>query len=172
MVEVIRAFSWHPKFVPKGFSVLAPGLYTCIKSLKMCIKSDFEEIIWNLHYMGKEKRPFCCHQNFVHKGLSAPALGAIYMYKNIKIYTRTRCQVSVYRTNGPLVYFCKSSEVQGHWFYTILKKHSNLNLHFVCFGLVWFLFYGPSTYFSSFRARSVNLATLFLGKPLRQFTSI
>ena len=25
------------------------------------------------------------------------------MYKSIKIYTRTRCQVSVYRTTGPLV---------------------------------------------------------------------
>ena len=35
----------------------------------------------------------------------------------------------------------------------------------------WFLFYGPSTHFRSFRARSVNLATLFLGKPPRQFTS-
>ena len=35
--------------------------------------------------------------------------------------------------------------------------------------LVWFLFYGPSTHFRSFRARSVNLATLFLGKPPRQF---
>ena len=34
--------------------------------------------------------------------------------------------------------------------------------------LVWFLFYGPSTHFRSFWARSVNLATLFLGK---QFTS-
>ena len=42
MVEVISAFCWHPNFVPKGFSALAPGLYTCIKSLKMCIKSDFE----------------------------------------------------------------------------------------------------------------------------------
>ena len=39
------------------------------------------------------------------------------------------------------------------------------------FGLVWFLFYGPSTHFRSFRVRSVNLATLFLGKPPRQFTS-
>ena len=35
--------------------------------------------------------------------------------------------------------------------------------------LVWFLFYGPSTHFRSFRAQSVNLATLFLGKPPRQF---
>ena len=39
------------------------------------------------------------------------------------------------------------------------------------FGLVWFVFYGPSTHFRSFRARSVNLATLFLGKPPMQFTS-
>ena len=35
MVEVIRAFCWHQKFVPKGSSALAPGLCTCIKSLKM-----------------------------------------------------------------------------------------------------------------------------------------
>ena len=39
--------------------------------------------------------------------------------------------------------------------------------HQIFFGLVWFLFYGPSTHFRSFWARSVNLATLFLGKPLR-----
>ena len=32
-----------------------------------------------------------------------PCPGAIYMYKSINIYTRTRCQVSVYRTTGPLV---------------------------------------------------------------------
>ena len=37
--------------------------------------------------------------------------------------------------------------------------------------LVWFLFYGLSTHFRSFRARAVNLATVFLGKPPRQFTS-
>ena len=84
MVEVIMAFCWHPKFVPKRFSALAPGLYTCIKSLKMCIKSDFEEIIWNLHYTGKEKRPYCCHQNFVPKGLSVPALGLYTCIKALK----------------------------------------------------------------------------------------
>ena len=32
-------------------------------------------------------------------------------------------------------------------------------------------FYGPSTHFRTFQAQSVNLATLFLGKPPRQFTS-
>ena len=52
MVKVIRAFCLHQKFVPKGFSALAPELYTCIKSLKMSIKSDFEEIILKLAIYG------------------------------------------------------------------------------------------------------------------------
>ena len=38
--------------------------------------------------------------------------------------------------------------------------------------LVVLVFYGPLTHFRSFRARSVNLATLFLGKPPGQFTNI
>ena len=37
--------------------------------------------------------------------------------------------------------------------------------------VVVLVFYGPSTFFRSFRAQSVNLSTLFLGKPPRQFTS-
>ena len=60
---------------PRGFLPFDPGLYTSIKSLKMCIKSDFEEIILKLATYGQRKRPFCCHQIFVPKGLSAPALG-------------------------------------------------------------------------------------------------
>ena len=35
--------------------------------------------------------------------------------------------------------------------------------------LVWFLFYGPSTHFRSFWARSVTLTTLFLGKHLKSW---
>ena len=34
MDTVIRAFCWHQKFFPKELYALAPGLYTCIKSLK------------------------------------------------------------------------------------------------------------------------------------------
>ena len=37
--------------------------------------------------------------------------------------------------------------------------------------LIVLVFYGPSAHFRSFRAQSVNIATLFLGKPPRQFTS-
>ena len=36
--------------------------------------------------------------------------------------------------------------------------------------VVVLVFYGLSTLFKSFRARSVNLSTLFLSKPPRQFT--
>ena len=37
--------------------------------------------------------------------------------------------------------------------------------------LVVLVFYGSSTHFRSFRAQSVNIATLFLDKPPRQFIS-
>ena len=41
--------------------------------------------------------------NICPQGVVCPCPGAIYMYKSIKIYTRTRCQMSIYRTTGPLV---------------------------------------------------------------------
>ena len=37
--------------------------------------------------------------------------------------------------------------------------------------IVELVFYGPSTLLRSFQVWSVNLSTLFLGKPPRQFTS-
>ena len=52
--------------------------------------------------MGKRIRAFCWYQHLSPRGC-LPLPGAIYMYKSIKIYTRTRCQVSVYRTTDPLV---------------------------------------------------------------------
>ena len=58
MVKVIRAFCLHQKFVPKGLSALALGLYTFIKLLKMCIKSDFEEIILKLATYGQREKAF------------------------------------------------------------------------------------------------------------------
>ena len=43
MTEVTRSSCWHQNFVLKGLSAPGPGLYTCIKSLKICIKSNFKE---------------------------------------------------------------------------------------------------------------------------------
>ena len=36
------------KFCPNGLSVPALGLYTCIKSFKICLKSNFKEIVFVL----------------------------------------------------------------------------------------------------------------------------
>ena len=87
----------------KGLYALALGLYTCIKSLKMCIKSEFEEIILKLATYGQREKAFLLSSKFCPQYVICPCPGSIYMYKSIKIYTRTRCQVSVYRTTGPLV---------------------------------------------------------------------
>ena len=80
----------------------------------------------------------------------------------------------------------EDSDQTGCWSESSLGAHSfcwfcHVAVHFIGFVLlwrheknlvlVWFLFYGPSTHFRSFWVRSVNLATLFLGKPPRQFTS-
>ena len=48
----------------------------------MCIKSDFEEIILKLATYGQKEKALCCHQNFVPRGLSAPARGYIHMVKH------------------------------------------------------------------------------------------
>ena len=84
MVKVIRAFCWHQNFVPKGFSALAPGLYTCIKSLKMCIKSDFEEIILKLATCGQREKAFLLSSKFCPQWIVCPCPGAIYIWWNMK----------------------------------------------------------------------------------------
>ena len=53
---------------------------------------------------------FYWHQHLSPRGC-LPLQWAIYMYKSITIYTRTSCQLSVYRTTGPLV----------SWFYTCIQ---------------------------------------------------
>ena len=75
MVTVIRAFCWHQKFVPKGFSALAPGLYTCIKSLKMCIKSDFEEISLKLATYEQREKAFLLSSKLCSKWIVCPCQG-------------------------------------------------------------------------------------------------
>ena len=102
MGKVIRAFCWHQKSVPKGLYALAPGLNTCIKSLKMCKKSDLEEIILKLVTNGQSDKGFLLTSTFVPKGLSAPALGLYTCIKALK-YMPGPGVVSVYRTTGPLV---------------------------------------------------------------------
>ena len=84
MGKVIRAFCWYQKFVPKGLSALAPGLYIYIyKIFKKVYKIRF--LFLNLQQMGKVIRTFCWHQNFVLKGLYALAPGLYTCIKSFKM---------------------------------------------------------------------------------------
>ena len=99
--------------------------------------SSWTFLFSSLHQMRKVIRAFCWHQHLSPSGclpLSCP--GAIYMYKNIKIYTRTRCQVSVYRTTGPLVYFYFMVQLDRDIVMTIAWKLQNIlrSLTKVCYG--------------------------------------
>ena len=99
MTKVTRRFCWHQNFVPLGLSALAPGLYTCIKWWKKCIKSDFKEILFlNWQQMGKVIRPFCWHQNFVAWGLSAPSPGLYTCIKSWKKMYKIRLQRHLFET--------------------------------------------------------------------------
>ena len=100
MVEVIRVFCWHQKFVPKRFYALSPGLYTCIKSLKMCIKSDFEEIILKFATYGQRKKTFLLSSKFCPLMDSLPLPGAIYIWWNMYIKTDYKAISFKPATNG------------------------------------------------------------------------
>ena len=75
-----KPFCWYQNFVHKGLSAPAPGLFTCGKTLKMCIKSEFKRFVWNLQQMVKVIMAFCWHQKFVPNGVFCPCAG----YKIIK----------------------------------------------------------------------------------------
>ena len=82
-IRLQRDFFETWNFFPKGLSAQLLGLYTCInmkkKKKKKCTKSDFKDIclklFWNLQQMNEVTGHFCWHQNFVPRGLSAPAPG-------------------------------------------------------------------------------------------------
>ena len=75
MTEVTRGFCWHQNFAPWGCLPLTCGYIYLLNHKKMCIKSKFEEILFNFQKMTIVMRPSCWHQNFGPNGLSAPAQG-------------------------------------------------------------------------------------------------
>ena len=74
MGKVIRNFYWHQNFVPKGLSVPALGLYICIQSFKMCLKSYFKDMV------GKVIRAFSWHQHLSPRGCLPLPWGYIHVY--------------------------------------------------------------------------------------------
>ena len=66
---------------PSGFLPLPRGLYTCIRSFKMCLKSYFKGIVLKLATNEQSDKGFLLTSTFVPEGLSAPAFG---LYTSIK----------------------------------------------------------------------------------------
>ena len=129
MVKVIRPFCWHQTFDPKGLSAPVLGLYTCGKTLKNEYKIRVQRNVFETYTKWAKWQGLSVDINICPQGVVCPCPGAIYMYKSIKTYTRTRCQVSVYRTTGPLVFF-NVIAILMHFF-----TSSPLRLH--CFALQW-----------------------------------
>ena len=84
---------------PKGLSAPAPGLYTCIKTWKIMYKIRIQRyLFWNLQQMSKVTRLFYWQQDFVHKGLSALALGLYTCGKTLKNVYNIRIQRDLFET--------------------------------------------------------------------------
>ena len=133
MSKVIRNFYLHQNFVPKGLSVPALGLYTCIKSFKMCLKSYFKEIVLKLATNGQSDKGFLLTSTFVPKWLSAPA-PALGLYTCLKALKYIPGPGVRWAFTGPLVF----------WF-QVLRPYSNLsNLKIWDYFLTEDLAHGPS----------------------------
>ena len=119
MGKVIRAFCWHQRFFPRELSVPALGLYTCIKSFKMCLKSYFKEIVLKDATNWQSNKGFLLASTFVLKGLSAPALG---LYTCIKALKYIPGPGVSWAFTGPLVLWFLFSKT-GYLFMKINDEH-------------------------------------------------
>ena len=98
-----KEFLLTSKFCHQGLSVPAMGLYTYIKSFKMCLKSYFKEIILKHATNGQSDKGFLLTSTFVSKGLSGPALG---LYTCIKALNYIQGPGVRWAFTGPLVLWC------------------------------------------------------------------
>ena len=84
LTEMTRRSCWHQKFVHKGLSVPVPGLYTCIKSWKMYIKSDFKEICFYTCSKWPKWQEVSMDIKILSPGVVCPWPVAIYIYEIMK----------------------------------------------------------------------------------------
>ena len=97
MGKVERSFCWHQYFVPWGLSGPAPVLYTCIKSWKNCIKSDFKDIFFKLATNERSDKTFLLTSNFVPWGCRPHAPGLYTCIKSWNMY-KIRIQWDFFET--------------------------------------------------------------------------
>ena len=99
MTRVTKGLCISKNSDPKGLSAPAPGLYTCVETWKIMYKIRLQRyFFWNFQQMGKVTRLFCWHQDFVHKGLSAPDAGLYTCGKTLKNVYKVRIQRDLFET--------------------------------------------------------------------------
>ena len=82
-----KAFLMTSNFVTKGLSAQALGLYTCIKSLKMCIN---QRDVFKLTTYGQTDKAFLLTSKFCPQGVVCPCSEA--MIKSLKNVHKIRLQ--------------------------------------------------------------------------------
>ena len=100
MGKVIRPFCWHQNLSPGGCLPLPRGyihVWNHEKKnwYKIRLQRDF---FWNLKQMTEVTRCSCWHQNFIPKGLSAPAPGLCTYIKSWKKLYKIRLQRDFFET--------------------------------------------------------------------------
>ena len=102
-----RPFCWHQNFVTWGAVCHCPGAIHIhvLNHEKNCVKSYLKrDFFLNLQQTTKVRRCSCWHQNFVPKGLSAPASG-LYTVQDKGFFT------------SPLAPACSGVQWKGLKFY-------------------------------------------------------
>ena len=69
-----KGFLLTSNVCPQGDFYPCPEAYTCIKSLKMCIKSDFEEMILKLATYGQREKAFLLSSKFCPQWIVCPSV--------------------------------------------------------------------------------------------------
>ena len=78
--ELQKVLCWYQNFVPKGVYAPAPGLHTCIKTWKICIKSEFKEFYLKQAKNDRSDKRFLLISKFCPQGVVCPCPRAMYMY--------------------------------------------------------------------------------------------
>ena len=89
--RIDKMFLLTSKFHPQWVVSPCPRLYTCIKSWKMCIKSDVYEIFFKLVGNDRSDKKFLLTSKFCPLGLSAP---------DLRLYTFIKSWKDVYKFRG------------------------------------------------------------------------
>ena len=93
-----KRFLLTSKFCPLGAVCPCPGLYTCIKSRKKCIKSDFKDIFFKLATNEWSDKTFLFTSKLWPMGAVCPYPGAIYMYKIMKNCIKSDFEENCFKT--------------------------------------------------------------------------